>query len=82
MRDATSGIASSDIGNPLPKNRSFGKGFKPHSSPDDWMRNGDMINGFGCNKGNIPICQHLNAMVGDAQERMLEIKHFARDVNG
>ena len=46
------------------------------------MRNGDLINGFGCDKGNIPICQHLNAVIGDTQEGMLEIKHFARNVNG
>ncbi len=82
MRNATSGIASSNIGDPLPKNRPFCKGFKPHSPTDDWMRNGNLINGLSCDKGDIPISQHLDAVVGDTQEGMLEIKHFAGYVNG
>lgn len=82
MSNAASSIAPPDIGDPLAGNRPFRQRFEPHGPTYCGMRNGDFMNGFGRDERNIPIREHLDAVIGDAKEGVLKIKQFTWNING
>ncbi len=82
MRNAAQSIASPNVGDPLPKDRAFCERFEPHGPTYCGMRDGDLVDGLCRDKGNIPTAQHLNAVIGNSQEGMLEIEHFPWNMDG
>lgn len=75
--DARSRVTTPNICDPLPKDRALDQRLKPHGAADCRMRKGKVLDSFCCHVRYVSGSQHLDAVIRDTEESVLEIKHIS-----
>ena len=82
MRDPRAGVAAADIDHPFAEDRRVDQGVDPHRQAHRRPRFRQVENGASRNDRRLAPVEALHIVVGGAEQRVLQIDEFARDVEG
>ena len=81
MRNSSAGVAPADVGDPFPEDRRIDQGVEPHRSTDRRSLERHAQDVLTRDHRDLAGGEHLDAVVGNFQKRILEVDHVALDVD-
>src|SRR5918997_5284899 len=82
VRDPSTRVAAADVSDPFAENRAVDQGVVPHRAADRRALTGNADDFLTGDHGNLAGSEHLDAMVGGSQHRVLEVDDLPLHVDG
>jgi hypothetical protein len=81
VRHPSARIAAADVERPFAEDRGIDQGLVPHGAADRGAIEGDLLDGLDGDQRGLDMGQRLEIVIGEAEQRILEIGEIALHVD-